>query len=132
MVTPTSIWLKYADPTSVYSKRTPLLGDTARGATTKSKKAMNKLKEGEAKELSETLEAQDEAASPLDAEEFEDDVLDEAEEALEDEELEESGSKKKKPGPKLLKVWLPLMFPPVPKKGDWDVQRLRQSKYFFS
>lgn len=31
-----------------------------------------------------------------------------------------------------VKVWLPLSFPPVPKKGDWDVTRLHQSKYFFS
>jgi DNA-directed RNA polymerase len=31
-----------------------------------------------------------------------------------------------------IQVWLPLTFPPVPKKGDWDVKRLRESKYFFS
>lgn len=31
-----------------------------------------------------------------------------------------------------IQVWLPLTFPPVPKKGDWDVTRLRESKYFFS
>lgn len=29
-------------------------------------------------------------------------------------------------------VWLPLTFKPVPKKGDWDVRRLRDSVYFFS
>jgi len=29
-------------------------------------------------------------------------------------------------------VWLPLAFKPVPKKGDWDVRRLRDSVYFFS
>jgi len=28
-------------------------------------------------------------------------------------------------------VWLPLKFPDVPPKGDFDVTRLRQSKYFF-
>lgn len=28
-------------------------------------------------------------------------------------------------------VWLPLTFPEVPEKGDFDVQRLRQSRYFF-
>lgn len=29
-------------------------------------------------------------------------------------------------------AWLPLRFPPVPKKGDFDVEELRGSKYFFS
>lgn len=29
-------------------------------------------------------------------------------------------------------VWLPLTFKAVPKKGDWDVRRLKESTYFFS
>jgi len=29
-------------------------------------------------------------------------------------------------------VWAPLTFPAVPKKGDFDVSRLRESAYFFS
>ncbi|OAA38808.1 DNA-directed RNA polymerase [Metarhizium rileyi] len=29
-------------------------------------------------------------------------------------------------------VWLPLTVPPIPKKGDFDVRRLRESNYFFS
>ncbi|KAH8678741.1 hypothetical protein BGZ60DRAFT_370335 [Tricladium varicosporioides] len=29
-------------------------------------------------------------------------------------------------------VWLPLTFPAVPKKGDFDVSRLKDSQYFFS
>ncbi|CAG8922497.1 unnamed protein product [Penicillium salamii] len=29
-------------------------------------------------------------------------------------------------------LWLPLSFRDVPKKGDWDVSRIRQSEYFFS
>jgi len=29
-------------------------------------------------------------------------------------------------------LWLPLKFKPVPKKGDFDVRRLRDSTYFFS
>ncbi|RDL30715.1 uncharacterized protein BP5553_10060 [Venustampulla echinocandica] len=29
-------------------------------------------------------------------------------------------------------VWLPLTFPPVPKKGEFDVSRLKDSQYFFS
>ncbi|KAI1377750.1 DNA/RNA polymerase [Hypoxylon crocopeplum] len=31
-----------------------------------------------------------------------------------------------------LNVWLPLAFPEVPKKGDFDVSRLKDSQYFFS
>ena len=33
--------------------------------------------------------------------------------------------------PRKTYVWLPLTFPPVPPKGDFDVTRLRESKYFF-
>lgn len=29
-------------------------------------------------------------------------------------------------------AWLPLWFRPVPKKGEWDLSRIRDSKYFFS
>ena len=29
-------------------------------------------------------------------------------------------------------VWIPLQFPPVPEKGDFDVRRLKDSPYFFS
>ena len=39
--------------------------------------------------------------------------------------------KKTKPARKVW-VWLPLTFPPVPKKGDFDVTRLKNSQYFFS
>ncbi|UKZ56816.1 hypothetical protein TrVGV298_010657 [Trichoderma virens] len=39
-------------------------------------------------------------------------------------------AKKQKKVP--LPVWLPLTIPNVPEKGDFDVKRLRESKYFFS
>ncbi|SLM39466.1 DNA-directed RNA polymerase, phage-type [Lasallia pustulata] len=39
--------------------------------------------------------------------------------------------KRKAPG-KNIWLWLPLTFPPVPKKGDFDVSRLKNSQYFFS
>lgn len=39
---------------------------------------------------------------------------------------------KKKQRVKKLKLWLPLTFPPVPKKGDFDVRKLKDSQYFFS
>ncbi|KAJ9644611.1 DNA-directed RNA polymerase [Coniosporium tulheliwenetii] len=31
-----------------------------------------------------------------------------------------------------VQLWRPMSFPPVPKKGDFDVSRLRDSQYFFS
>ncbi|KAI0813931.1 DNA-directed RNA polymerase [Xylaria sp. FL0064] len=31
-----------------------------------------------------------------------------------------------------INIWLPLSFPAIPKKGDFDVQELKSSKYFFS
>ncbi|PKS09140.1 hypothetical protein jhhlp_003754 [Lomentospora prolificans] len=40
--------------------------------------------------------------------------------------------KKRKAAPKTIQVWLPLTFPPVPEKGDFDVRKLRSSQYFFS
>lgn len=29
-------------------------------------------------------------------------------------------------------LWLPLIFPPIPKKGEFNVERLKTSQYFFS
>lgn len=37
----------------------------------------------------------------------------------------------KRKGEKKLFVWLPMKFPEVPEKGDFDVKRLKLSKYFF-
>ncbi|RKF83818.1 DNA-directed RNA polymerase, mitochondrial [Golovinomyces cichoracearum] len=37
-----------------------------------------------------------------------------------------------KKGPKIDFVWLPLVIPEIPKKGGFDVSRLKNSKYFFS
>ncbi|KZF23167.1 DNA/RNA polymerase [Xylona heveae TC161] len=44
----------------------------------------------------------------------------------------EPAPKKRKAAPKKVSVWLPLSFPPLPKKGSFEVSRLRDSKYFFS
>lgn len=32
----------------------------------------------------------------------------------------------------MCQIWLPLTFPPVPKRGEFDICRLKDSKYFFS
>ncbi|KAJ1333453.1 DNA-directed RNA polymerase [Microdochium nivale] len=39
---------------------------------------------------------------------------------------------KPKPKPATIQVWLPLTFPKIPAKGDFDVSELKESKYFFS
>ncbi|KAI1386405.1 DNA/RNA polymerase [Hypoxylon trugodes] len=40
---------------------------------------------------------------------------------------------KKKADPQTgINIWLPLTFPKVPEKGDFDVSRLKDSQYFFS
>ncbi|KAL1656018.1 DNA-directed RNA polymerase [Didymella pomorum] len=124
MVTPTSIWLKYKDPKTIASYRLSLLGDTTtketpKGEPTKADEIMQKNKELE--------ESVMKAEGP---------------EAVTPAETEETSShfpphKTERKGKWLsemstVQVWLPLTFPPVPKKGDWDVARLRESKYFFS
>lgn len=38
---------------------------------------------------------------------------------------------RKRPAP-TIQFWLPLTFPGIPEKGDFDVRRLKGSKYFFS
>ena len=43
----------------------------------------------------------------------------------------EKQEKKPKKFEKKLYVWLPMKFPDVPAKGDFDVKRLKLSKYFF-
>ncbi|KAK6348875.1 DNA-directed RNA polymerase [Orbilia blumenaviensis] len=64
----------------------------------------------------------------------------ESDEAIEEIEVEtEAGDSKKTAKPTKKKttfgrvhVWIDLEFPPVPPKGDFDVSRLKNSKYFFS
>ncbi|KAG9252648.1 uncharacterized protein F5Z01DRAFT_625401 [Emericellopsis atlantica] len=62
-----------------------------------------------------------------------------AQDALLEEDAEDAAADAKAPVKKAAKVtrsavpvWLPLTVPEVPKKGDFDVRRLRDSKYFFS
>jgi DNA-directed RNA polymerase len=42
------------------------------------------------------------------------------------------GRKVQKPKDAYERIWLPISFPPVPEKGDFDVRQLKSSKYFFS
>jgi DNA-directed RNA polymerase, mitochondrial len=117
MVTPTSIWLETKDPKTLASFRLSLLGET--GPETKTKKTPSKFDE-----IVENSKALEEAV-------------------MNSEDPDSVTPKPKTDSPpkraskylsevSTVQVWLPLSFPPVPKKGDWDVARLRESKYFFS
>ena len=122
METPTSIWLEYKDPKTLASFRLSLLGDTE-----------NKVKNAEpskADEIMENSKALEEAV--MKAED-----PDSVPTPVNPEESTTDAKQPKRQGKWLgemstVQVWLPLTFPPVPKKGDWDVTRLRESKYFFS
>ena len=41
-------------------------------------------------------------------------------------------SKRTKAKEQKIHVWVPLSFPAVPQRGDWDISRLKDSVYFFS
>ncbi|KAF2703554.1 DNA/RNA polymerase [Pleomassaria siparia CBS 279.74] len=121
MVTPTSIWLAAKDPLSLSSYRLALLGQTKEKNSTAAAAA---LKEKVLGAEAEAMRSNDDTAAALPTTPVQMEV---------DEELS------KKPSTGVLEslkarvqVWLPLTFPPIPKKGDWDVKRLRESKYFFS
>ncbi|KAF2788881.1 DNA-directed RNA polymerase mitochondrial precursor [Melanomma pulvis-pyrius CBS 109.77] len=121
MVTPTSIWLAAKDPLSMSSFRLALLGDTQQQSSSKLESLKEKVLGAEA----EAMRSEDDASVTLSGPA---------------EEKEESSKRAKKgksastrsAAVSRIQVWLPLTFPPVPKKGDWDVKRLRESKYFFS
>ncbi|XPS99513.1 DNA-directed RNA polymerase [Ascochyta lentis] len=121
MVTPTSIWLEAKDPKSLASFRLSLLGET--GPETKTKKT----EPSKFDEIVENSKALEEAV-----------MKSENPESVTATTVNSSADDKPKRASKYLgemstiQVWLPLTFPPVPKKGDWDVARLRESKYFFS
>jgi DNA-directed RNA polymerase len=57
-----------------------------------------------------------------------DDVVDES---TDEHTVEKKEPASKKKFEKKLYVWLPMKFPDVPAKGDFDVSRLKLSKYFF-
>jgi DNA-directed RNA polymerase len=117
METPTSIWLDAQDHTSLASFRLNLLGET------QGKGAKN-IEHSKMEEIMENNKALEEAA-----------MKDENSEASD----EPPATEQKRRSihryirdMSTIQVWLPLTFPPVPKKGDWDVARLRESEYFFS
>lgn len=46
--------------------------------------------------------------------------------------LETAPKAPRKSAPSTIQFWLPLTFPKIPEKGDFDVRRLKGSQYFFS
>lgn len=70
--------------------------------------------------------------NPLDMQNSESAEADEAEEDPDIEEDYEESPKKKKQQVITTWFWLPLRFREVPKRGTWDLTRIRDSKYFFS
>lgn len=125
MVTPTSIWLEAKDPKSLASFRLSLLGETE----TKTKNIEHSKFDEIVKNSKALEEAAMKSGSPESVMHTTPEWHNTADSTAED---------KQKKAPKYMseistiQVWLPLTFPPVPKKGDWDVARLRESKYFFS
>lgn len=137
MVTPTSIWLANQDPDSIKSDRVPLLGEANGRRSKKSDKLHQKVLAAETDAIKDELEAS--GIEPADLEgDIDNAALEETDaDALETEDIAEAAdgpARKTKSfaGSNAIHVWLPLTFPPVPEKGSWDVNRLRDSKYFFS
>ncbi|KAF1972177.1 DNA-directed RNA polymerase mitochondrial precursor [Bimuria novae-zelandiae CBS 107.79] len=135
MVTPTSIWLANQDPSAIASYRLALLGETKNTAGRNFDEAKDKILSAEAEQVSEELEAEGKEPKDLPDEKLEavEEELAEGEDDFRDDfKMADSGTKKVNARYNTMAVWLPLTFPPVPKKGGWDVSRLRDSKYFFS
>jgi DNA-directed RNA polymerase len=118
MVTPTSIWIDNEDPTALTSFRLNLLGDTSQVPMYP-----------EVQEWTSKLEAETVAQNN-------DNMNDEAAAEVDPVAPTYNKPKSKARGRASdigrIQVWIPIFFPPVPKKGGWDVSRLRESKYFFS
>lgn len=135
MITPGSIVSSEADE-SAFAAPTEMAGQSLGHipATAAEVEATN----SDADESYNAVEAEgDESALNHDKDDFDDAEASDALEAAEDGEGEakSNGNTAKSANPKKyprkLFVWLPLTFPQVPKKGDFDVRRLRESRYFF-
>ncbi|KAI2479813.1 DNA-directed RNA polymerase [Pyrenophora tritici-repentis] len=129
METPTSIWLANQDPRALHSYRLSLLGETKdKESSDRQTEVRDKVLGAEADAVTDALST---TKSTLDL------VEEEAENLGKDPQSGGITTKKKSPSrvaadKTITQVWIPLTFPPVPKKGGWDVSRLRESQYFFS
>lgn len=126
METPTSIWIANQDPKAITSYRLTLIGETKKEKGKRYDEMRDKVLDHEA-----DLVAQNNEANNTEAETTADVNADAAEKT--DIEVDAAAEAEMPEGLKgSISVWIPLSFPPPPKKGDWDVSRLRESKYFFS
>jgi DNA-directed RNA polymerase len=124
MVTPTSIWMEHEDPKAISSYRLDLLGETKEKSASKYAELRDKVLDREAEIVAQSKAAGDFTNSTTMP------TASEADDAEADNEPRAKSGGFSERG--LISVWIPLTFPPVPKKGTWDVSRLRESKYFFS
>jgi DNA-directed RNA polymerase len=127
MVTPTSIWLEHQDHNAIISSRRAALGDTTiqkANATARVKREAQAagLDKDKLEDLTESIPHEDvtEQADSL------------PEETKSADNVKKSASKPSTSPFAHVTAWIPLSFPPPPKKGTWEVSRLRESKYFFS
>ncbi|KAH3963323.1 DNA-directed RNA polymerase [Parastagonospora nodorum] len=114
METPTSIWLQHQDPKALTSHRLGLIGETKKEKKNRYDEMRDKVLDREADVIAEE-KGQEDADMP--SEEASDHGF---------RDLPDINEKT------VIAVWIPLTFPPPPKKGGWDISRLRESKYFFS
>jgi DNA-directed RNA polymerase len=143
METPTSIWIANQDPKAITSYRLNLIGETKKEKGKRYDEMRDKVLDHEAKTLAQhkvQSEFPTEVASAIQSETVANVNADaaiqadlEAPAAAAEAETDISHEDELAGGLKgSIPVWIPLSFPPPPKKGSWDVSRLRESKYFFS
>jgi DNA-directed RNA polymerase len=132
MTTPTSIWLDHQDPKALTSQRLSLLGETKDKDSSLYEETRDKVLTHEAEVLAEN---KPEAVVPDTSTEAAESVAELAKEMAEEgatDDMAEPRPMKSLRDKGQVQAWIPLTFPAPPKKGDWDISRLRESKYFFS
>ncbi|KAK4177108.1 putative mitochondrial precursor of DNA-directed RNA polymerase [Triangularia setosa] len=134
MITPASILEKLGSPDAMIGAAEAVEAEAEEKDATAAKKASEADADGE-------VEAVEDAGEALEAE----GAILEEQQAEESEEFTSMKwdksifkARKDKPLPPIqttqtkTTVWLPLTFPDIPAKGDFNIQMLRDSKYFFS
>ncbi|KAI9883988.1 MAG: hypothetical protein M1823_004235 [Watsoniomyces obsoletus] len=117
-------------PTSIYEEELALGTQTTLATTADDGTEGVGLKDGEGNTPTiESASDDDEDVFDLDVKS---DVDNEDPDAVNEEATKPKKTRKaKKPPKNSVNVWLPISFPPVPKKGTFDVNQLRDSPYFF-
>ncbi|EGS21689.1 RNA polymerase-like protein [Thermochaetoides thermophila DSM 1495] len=135
MVTPASLFEKYATPDALVSQYDP---EELQQAEADEEASSNAGEDGMSEEEdSLTMDtASEEADAGMNVRDFSrvDDIknVNYFEQELDKNKKIKRGNSKKSGALNTIPVWLPLTFPDIPKKGDFDVRQLKESKYFFS